>query len=366
MKKKKIVWFAHEANTSGANIAMMEYAEALKADYDFHFVIPHQGNMIAILLQKGFSTSVIPQYGWTVGMNSKMSINKFRLIFRSLLAIASSIVLLKKQNASFVFTNTQVSFIGSVAARICRLPHIWWVHEFGEEDFGFKIGFGNIKKGYHWMQKSSGIIIANSEAVKNKLIVLMPKANIKRLYQPVSIIPSENSLNKKNAFLMFGQIIPSKGHLVVLGALKIIKEQDADNNLELHIYGPCENEDYLKILELFISVNGLEDRVKIEIGFFNKEEIMPQYRNIIIASDAEAFGRVIIEANKYGLKAIVKNVGGAPELINETNGFLYNDLKELVSILSEQKDQKSNSDICLNYDEENEIIQLKKWLQEII
>ena len=91
---------------------------------------------------------------------------------------------------------------------------------------------------------------------------------------------------------------------------------------------------------------------------------MPHYDFLIVASKAEAFGRVIIEANKMGLKVIVKNSGGAPELINETNGLFYNYEEDLVNIFNGSSNLKN----CINeftYKESDEILKLKKYLLEI-
>mgnify|MGYP003862149761 FL=1 len=105
----------------------------------------------------------------------------------------------------------------------------------------------------------------------------------------------------------------------------------------------------------------LQEYVKIEVGYFKKEEVLPHYEILIAASKSEAFGRVIVEANKAGLRSLVRNSGGAPELINESNGLLFSNLIEL----SEQLSSESifiNKPIRLNYNEDEQIQQLKHLL----
>ena len=363
----KIVWLAHECNLSGANIALLEYVDALKEEFEFHIILPHKGNMEEALVSSNISYTVIHQYGWSGSVPLLNLLTWAKIFLRSTVALMQTIAFVRKINADVLFTNTLAPFVGSVSAKILRIPHIWWVHEFGEEDFGFTIGMGNKKMGFRWMQYSSNLIICNSEAVKTKFQLLMPLTNIIRLYQPVTWKGlSSGILQKKSArFLMFGQIIPSKGHLEVLEALvNAITMSDNNEALSLHIKGPCENSIYLDKIYQFIKLHKLGDVVKVETGYFNKEAVLPLYEVLIVASVAEAFGRVIVEANKAGLKVIVRNSGGAPELINETNGVLYNDVHDLAKILSGRIAMPVVANI-LNYDGKTEIKRLKKILVNI-
>jgi glycosyltransferase involved in cell wall biosynthesis len=360
--KKNILWVAHESNLSGANIALLEYIDVLNDSYNFHVILPHAGSMEFALKNRNVAYSIVAQYSW-VGDRKWWELNKlFKIAFRSLSAISATKKIIKQQQIAIVFTNTITSFTGAVAAHQLSKPHIWWIHEFGEEDFGFKIGWGNQQWAFRKIQQWSNLIIANSDSIANKFKKIMPGALIKRLYQPVCWDESQIADTLfKGDFLMFGQIIPSKGHREVLAALAKIRESGKPFNATLHIQGPSENKEYLDELIYFIQQNQLQNIVTIETGFFKKETVIPLYKVLIIASQSEAFGRVIVEANKAGLSVIVKNSGGAPELINSTNGILYNDVNELADILGKQNTLTTG--ICKqNYSEQEEIATLKNWL----
>jgi glycosyltransferase involved in cell wall biosynthesis len=163
---------------------------------------------------------------------------------------------------------------------------------------------------------------------------------------------------------MFGQIRPSKGHKEVLEAILKTKTSCPSSTVSLHILGPGENVHYVKELQDFVLNNDMAEQVKIETGFFEKEEVMPFYEVLIVASGSEAFGRVIPEANKAGLKVIVKNSGGAPELVNAANGFLYEDVYDLASIM-DKNIELPEAGIKPGYDEVSEVQKLKKWLSEL-
>lgn len=359
--RKKILWQTHESNVSGANIAMLEYIDALENDFCFFVVVPHKGTMQQELEKRNIPYKIIHQYGWTnvypwwnIGMWT-------RVVIRSFAAVSHTIKLIKVEKPTIVCTNTLVPFTASIAAWLIKTPHVWWIHEFGREDFGFTTGWGNEKISFKWMQLSSKLIICNSKAISNKFAKLMPKANVATIYQPVSWKATHTVKNAKMArFLMFGQLAPSKGHIDVLKAMLTNKQQGKPLHT-LHIKGPCEIKTYLDELQQFVEQHELAPFVQIEAGYFKKEEVMPQYEILIVASQAEAFGRVIVEANKAGLCVLVRNSGGAPELINESNGLLFLGQDELESILCGER-KFPDTAIHFNYNESTEVQKLTELL----
>lgn len=361
--KKKIIWQAHEGNISGANIALLEYVDALKDDYVFHVILPHNGTMCGELDKRSVAYHIIPQYGWA---GDKIASIKSRAKFaiRSLLALRTTRKLIRHLQPEFFFTNSLSPFIGAKAAFKEGLAHVWWIHEFGEEDFGFRIGLGEPGKAYRNMQQWSRVIVCNSKAVAAKYSQLMPAAKILVNYQPVSWKASGLIQAKKGRFLMFGQITASKGHLDVIKAMQLNKE-NGKQVYPLHIIGPCENVGYYEELLQVIASAGLQDRVTIERGFFEKETVLPQFEVLIVASRSEAFGRVIVEAGKAGLRVMVRNSGGAPELINHTNGLLYNNQQELAAVLSGEQ-QLPSGELVMNYSEEAAINELKQTLSALV
>jgi glycosyltransferase involved in cell wall biosynthesis len=360
-EKIKIIWQAHEAIVSGANIAMLEYVDALASVFDFFIILPHAGNMQRELAKRDIPYMIIHQYGWT-NVYPWWNIGKWiRILVRSAAAVWQTKQLLKQERPDLVSTNTLVPFVASIAARIIGVPHVWWIHEFGKEDFGFTTGWGHENASLSWMQSSSKLIIGNSIAISAKFANFMPHANIATIYQPVSWISSKQAVATSQArFLMFGQLVPSKGHLDVLQAMLANKQAGKPMHI-LHIKGPSEIKSYLTELQQFVEENDLKAFIHIEVGYFKKEEIMPLYEVLIVASKAEAFGRVIVEANKAGLRVLVRNSGGAPELVNDSNGLLFSNQSELAAALCGER-TFPNTLMLSNYNESEEIRKLNKLL----
>ncbi|TWI81403.1 glycosyltransferase involved in cell wall biosynthesis [Lacibacter cauensis] len=362
-EKPLIVWQAHEGNLSGANIAMLEYIDALHATYRSHVILPHEGSMRKALAERNVPVTIIPQYGWAEIIPAGSYVKRIKRFIRTRIAVKAIEELLQQAKAAFVCTNTLVPFVAAKAAYKLGLPHVWWIHEYGEEDFGFSIGNGNASNAYANMQQWSKLIICNSDAVTKKFRTLLPAVQVERIYQPVSwrVRALQNAATEAE-YLMFGQIVASKGHPEVLEAMALSAKEG--HRVQLHIKGPCEDPVYIKRLHQLIAMHGLTEQVKIETGFFVKEEEMPKYKVLLIASRSEAFGRVIVEANKAGLRVVVKNSGGAPELVNETNGLLYTTTGELSAIFS-RKTMLPNTGIRFNYNEATELQRLHHLLSSI-
>lgn len=360
--KPLIVWAAHEGNVSGANISMLEYMDVLILDYSFHVILPHAGSMCKELDNRKILFTIIPQYGWAI-TSRKSFVDKCKFYIRSYIALKASKHLFKALSPLFVFTNTSVSFIGAKAAFHKKIKHIWWIHELGEEHFGFTLGNGNKKYAYKKIGKWSNSIICNSKAVANKYINLLPKANVHVIYQPVNFKSIPEKVEKKAKFLVFGQISDAKGSLDIVEAVN----QNKLNSRKLervYFVGPCESEHFYQLLLTKIIESNLQEWIKIERGFFEKDKVFPFFDVLVIASKYEAFGRVIIEAGKAGLRVVVKNSGGAPELVNSSNGLIYDTIDELSKILSGEISLPQGI-LFQNYEETVELIKLKNILSEL-
>ena len=366
MNKTCVLWVSHEGNVSGANIAMLEFILKLNSYYEFIIIIPSLGSFCDLLKKNNIKYLLIASYSWGLPSKPIIGFNTIKILVRTIIAIFKLCTYVFKFKINIIFTNTELPVIGAIAAKLTGKKHIWWIHEFGSEHFGYKIGWGNQKLAYKIMDITTDLIICMSDALSDKYKTRV-NTKVIRIYQPVSWpLLDNNNITKLGKYLIFGQISRSKGHLEVLKVLKVyIQEFPNQAGNILQIAGPCNDPEYLQELLDFIELNFLNNTVIINVGFVSKQAIIPKFDVLILASNWEGFGRVIIEANKAGLKVIVKNSGGAPELINYSNGIIYNDDNDLLNIL--RTDLKHNhTPIKLVYDENDEIIRLLNSLSLII
>lgn len=355
--KKLIIWISHEANLSGANICMLEYIDVLRDNYNIIVIIPHEGDFQRALIAKKIEYKIIRQYNWIYDLNIISILYKLKIYLRNCFAFLSYVIILFRLRPDFVFTNTIVTHIGARVTKLFKIIHIWWIHEYGEKDFNIKINWGDVKVGYKNIDFLSYKVIANSFDVSNHLSQFISLNKIVTIYQPVTIENTESVMVKKEfAFLMFGQISDAKNISLVIDSFsKILKKQLYP--IRIDIYGPCENINYLNSLYQQIEELGLHDSVSINVGFFRSSLIIPQYRYLINASKSEAFGRVVVEAQKCGVCPIVRNFAGAKELVGIDKGILFETFEDLSNLML-NIDWTESYSRGISYDETKEVNKL--------
>ena len=120
-------------------------------------------------------------------------------------------------------------------------------------------------------------------------------------------------------FVSAGNLIPMKGFDMLLEALAEVRHRGLDAALTILGRGPLEDALRARAREL-----GLEEQVYLP-GFVPRETMAELYREadaFVLASRAETFGVVYIEAMAAGLPVIATDCGGPADFIRADNGLL--------------------------------------------
>jgi len=236
-----------------------------------------------------------------------------------------------------VYTNTVMVWVGAVAARVLRRPHIWHVHEFGVEGLGMVFDLGE-ELSLKVVDNLSKIVIANSKAVAQKYQKYVASSKLRVIYSSVQIpcnLPNneleivQNIHHQAIKCVIVGRLDEGKGQADAIRAVNELVEQGL--SVRLLIVGDGDKR-YRHYLERLISELGLNDHVKI-IGYTdNPYPLFKAADVVLVCSRCEAFGRVTVEAMKLGKPVIGTRACGTAELIREGfNGLLYSagDYREL-------------------------------------
>lgn len=172
-----------------------------------------------------------------------------------------------------------------------------------------------------WLFKNINIVVGISNYILEKHLEFdMFKNTQKREIIPNPLISDPISspktcVNKPLRFLYLGGIFDHKGFYFLINTFS--KLEEANNKYELWVGGRGEYKENIGI------------NIKY-LGFINSEDIYPKIDVIIVPSLwNEAFGRIIIEANSYGLPVIGSDRGGIPEsILQGKTGFIFNPNKE--------------------------------------
>jgi glycosyltransferase involved in cell wall biosynthesis len=239
--------------------------------------------------------------------------------------------IIKKTKPDVVVTNSVVSPWAAIAAYKQKIPHVWFVREYGDLDHGRIYEIGR-KKTLEDVGNLSELVIANSDALKKHLEKYIDKNKLTVIYNPFDIDKLNNLAKEKtkNPFkdanslklVATGSLTPSKGQLDIVKAAAALNKKGIDTELCLiGSNGPKEYEDEIRKVT---KDNGLRDKVHLVGHQKNPLAYVAKADVGVMASRMEAFGRVTFEYMAIGKPVVGTNSGGTPEMITSgENGFLY-------------------------------------------
>jgi len=325
-KSNKIVWIAHESNKSGANLCLLEFVEVLsKLGYNQLVVLPHCGNMEDELNKLGVASKVIHYYSWVRPVDHPLSIELIlKRNGRNLIAFIFFVKLFFEFKPNVVFTNTSVINIGAIASMLFQAKHLWYIHEMGEEDFNFKLPWG--KFSYVFMNAVSHKLLTNSEHLRNKYVGRFNKIKIEVLRYVVKV--SDHSpvvefiQGDTIKLLLLGQIAETKGHLIAIQALSLLRLKGY--SVELSVVGSANDDIFIQEMNSIITSLSLTKFILYSGYSEDVSNLISNHHALLMCSKCEAFGRVTAEAMKIGIPVIGSNTCGTRELIqHEKTGLLF-------------------------------------------
>ena len=190
---------------------------------------------------------------------------------------------------------------------------------------------------YHrFLYRNLDLMLAVTHQVKFQIEKFIPasiRPKVETLYigaeQPVIISEVEKSSRRQELGLadsftvgIVGRIEPQKGQWVVIDAIEKLIHQGID--ARALIIGHAMSEEYLGALQKDVIMRGLNDRI-IFTGFTREASVMMQMCDVIVlATENETFGLVLIEAMMCGICVLGSNSGGPFEIIDDhVNGLLF-------------------------------------------
>ena len=380
MIKKKIFWVAHEGNRSGANNALLDYAEVLiHEDYDIVIIIPSIGNLVAECHQRGLKTKLFYYAGVTkVGKGGFF--NTLKKIFRNLVTLVQFIFYLRKTKPNIVISNSIVTpAIFGLASKLFRIPHIWFIQEFGDKDHNLIFDFG-YPLTVRIINLVSDKVIAVSDAVKNHLSRFIKPDKIYVILNRVAVKQKALFISEKKHIpfrvLHLSQINSGKNQLEGVMAIDLLLKKGLD--IELEMTGAILDYNYYGLIQNYISENRSEEKIYFS-GFTEEPYKKIAESNLcILCSKCEACSLTIFEVLRIGTPIIVSNTGGNPEIIKDTQiGLVYElsnveDLANKIELLyynpsyAEELSLKGQKYSEMHYNIEKSIMQLKEIFNSVL
>lgn len=239
--------------------------------------------------------------------------------------ISELVGILRSKKPTLCATNTIMIPWLAYAASILRVPHVWFIREFGSDDHGLKYAIDEDSV-FKTIKLMSDVVFCNSKATKKYLMSkLGPSSDIRIVYPyvPDITITKKNSINRDvTKLIIIGQVKPSKGQLDAVKAVQLLVSKGY--NVQLKIIGNLEDKDYARSISELVKSQNLDNSVQV-LGFIDKPfEELCQSDIALVCSSNEAFGRVTVEAMRLGVTVVGANSGGTAEIIEDkVTGLLY-------------------------------------------
>ena len=181
--------------------------------------------------------------------------------------------------------------------------------------------------------------VATCSDQDEKTITVHNGIDIEAFAHPASMTRGQIGCNADDFLLVFsGRLIPEKGIMELIGAMKMLREQA---HIKLLVIGSSffenANSDDAFIAELKNIANDLGDRI-VFTGYV-KHEQMPDYLKladvaVIPSKWNDPFPTTVLEGMAAGLPIITTNRGGIPEMVTTDNAIVLPFLGDLTGNLA--------------------------------
>jgi glycosyltransferase involved in cell wall biosynthesis len=322
----KTVWLSHTAGLDGAEHALLEAVRGLGAAGNrVHVMLPGRGPLAGRLAELHVPVTCVPYRWWLTARGQQSLSRRARRMIRNLLAWRGVRALLRQERPDLVVTNTLDLFIGAMAAKAARLPHIYYVHELygreGHDDLVFDLG---ASASLRLMNRLSDRILANSLVVRDQLRRSIPDEKLRVVYYAMEVpllLTKPRSPRTALELVAVGRITAGKRQGDAVRAVSLLVQKGLD--VRLSLVGR-EIDEYGASLRSMVRALGIEDRVAFTGYTSDPFTHVVQSDVALICSRGEPFGRVTVEAMKLGKPVIGADSAGTRELIRDGwNGLLY-------------------------------------------
>jgi glycosyltransferase involved in cell wall biosynthesis len=348
--ERRVLFLANDAGKYGANQSLINIVSSLKDKDIFVFVVfPVNGGICEIFDENNVNYSIV-KYRTELCSESNRSIDHFTNFLRNLRkiwinAVAIKVLadVVKSNRINIIHSNSSVLAIGSDLSKRVNVRHVWHLREHIHPNFKMFV-FGGLEKYKRRIRDEKNLIcvskgVANGFNLENCVPVMYDAVRREAKFSKPTV--------KNDYFLFCGSIDRNKGIEEALEAFHRVFAMYPNFRLLVAGEGALEYENYVKEK---VKVLGLSNSVYF-LGFRNDvDDLMHHATAFLMCSRNEALGRVTIEAMMNFCLVIGYNDSGTAEIIDHgKTGFLYNNIEELVSTMTEViRNYESYCDVLSN------------------
>lgn len=338
----KILFVSHEYSVNGSTHSLLSMIDGIKAVYnksvEITVLIPWKWGKSATAGKLLQSNKI--KYKQMLYRNDYKYVNRRTSIINYVHNIWNSMAVkrmrcyIKKNEFDIVCSNSSAVDVGARAALYTNTPHIYYVREFMEDDFGFE--FRNKKRMKELLESSDNIIFI-SKAIEKKYKSLYKLKNTVQFFNGFILqdyyIEEHDILKEKViSFVQVGTFAEGKGTINTIELLINLK-RSGTANWHMEFVGNGTKE-YVKKMRELITKYKLESQITISEYCLDIKKKLSQKDILIMNSRAEGFGRVTVEGMLAGCLVVGRYSGGTAEIIiDEMNGMTFGTKEEFLDVM---------------------------------
>ncbi len=210
--------------------------------------------------------------------------------------------------------------------RLRRVPLVFHEHGLARDREGSPWA-----RAYPWMISRVSHTIAITEAVRQEVLSygVMP-TTVTTIHNgidsrdPSAAVRDDPAAEPARGFtiVQIANFLAWKGHDTVVRALERLRQRVPDARVVF--YGQSKDLEFEAKIRALIKELALEEAV--EFGGFRHDlmSLLPRFDCLVVASRAEPFGLVLLEAMRAGVPVVATRAGGVPEIVSDgVNGLLF-------------------------------------------
>lgn len=374
----KILYLSHSSEIQGSGRALLNIIKGIQAhNIESIVVVPKRDGALCEELRKMKVNYLIVPLALSVYPSLKTRRDIFlyiprigRIIINNTISFFRIIHIIKIIKPDLIHTNVGPIHVGSMAAILTHIPHVWHIREYQDLDFGWN-PFPSKRFFFKMIHHPNNHLISITKGVSSYYKMTNKDAIV---YD--GVINSEEKpeiKDKQNYFLFVGSLDRAKG---IEDAIHAFVEIVAKFPLfRLYIAG-SGNTFYTEYLSQLVKQSGYTDKINF-LGFRSDvDSLMSNAAALIVSSRFEGFGFITTEAMYNGCLVIGKNTAGTKEQFDnglkycgKEIGFRYSSYEELVISMALVCKNGANCFLKTIRLAQNSVIALysiKKNIQEIL
>lgn len=319
----RLIFLSHGNNLNGAERCLAEAVRGLTDEgHDVGVLVPSEGDLARVLRTFGATVVIVPHRWWVHHGCTRLTwrqkvkncahhfvdANRIRRVIRGM-------------NPQILITNTFTIPAGALAAKFGRIPHVWYLHEFGKQDHNLVFDLGP-RFSFWFINRMSAKVIVNSQSVYRFFQEHIPSTKLSLVFYSVDITLPQIQASLPSGFnvVMAATIAPGKRQHEAIEAVHILRSKGL--NIQLTLIGG-HNPAYSTHIRELIKKYDLCEAVHI-LGYSDRPlSYLSAADVVLMCSSNEAFGRATVEAMKLSKPVIGAYAAGTQELIQDGHTGLF-------------------------------------------